>query len=112
MGKINKFANIYDTNGRLIRHTNKKGVLKNVDIPELEKMIDEYPDDGDKLALDNLKMALFQMYNKYGNPHEAELIERIKAEAAKKTTKEEVVEKLEELNEEVKEKYDEYELVA
>lgn len=98
MGKINKFANLYDRNGKLIRHTDKDGVLKNITIPELEKMIDEYPEDGDALALDNMKMALFQMYNKYGDPHREELIKRILEEQAKRTKPEEVTEKLQELN--------------
>lgn len=98
MGKINKFANLYDKNGKLIRHTDKDGVLKNITIPELEKMIDEYPEDGDALALDNMKMALFQMYNKYGDPHREELIKRILEEQAKNTKPEEVTNKLQELN--------------
>ena len=41
------------------------------------------------------------MYNTYGNPHAQELIDRIKAEAAKKTSDKEVKEKLEELNDDI-----------
>ena len=110
MGKINKFANLYDRNGKLIRHTDKDGILKNITIPELEKMIDEYPKDGDALALDNMKMALFQMYNKYGDPHREELIKRILEEQAKRTKPEEVTDKLQELNDALEEeKTDEFE---
>ena len=110
MGKINKFANLYDRNGKLIRHTDKDGVLKNITIPELEKMIDEYPENGDALALDNMKMALFQMYNKYGDPHREELIKRILEEQAKRTKPEEVTEKLQELNDTLEEeKTDDFE---
>lgn len=110
MGKINKFANLYDRNGKLIRHTDKDGILKNITIPELEKMIDEYPKDGDALALDNMKMALFQMYNKYGDPHREELIKRILEEQAKRTKPEEVTEKLQELNDTLEEeKTDDFE---
>lgn len=110
MGKINKFANLYDRNGKLIRHTDKDGVLKNITIPELEKMIDEYPKDGDALALDNMKMALFQMYNKYGDPHREELIKRILEEQAKRTKPEEVTEKIQELNDTLEEeKTDDFE---
>lgn len=98
MGKINKYANLYDKDGKLLRHVAKDGILHNVTIPELEKMIDEYPKDGDALALDNMKMALFQMYNKYGDPHREELIKRILEEQAKQTKPEEVTEKLQELN--------------
>ena len=112
MGKINKFANLYDKNGKLIRHTAEDGVLKNITIPELEKMIDEYPEDGDALALDNMKMALFQMYNKYGDPHREELIKRILEEQAKKTKPEEVTNKLQELNKDLEgDKTDEFEYV-
>ena len=112
MGKINKFANLYDRNGKLIRHTDKDGILKNITIPELEKMIDEYPKDGDALALDNMKMALFQMYNKYGDPHREELVKRILEEQAKRTKPEEVTEKLQELNDTLEEeKTDEFEYI-
>lgn len=110
MGKINKYSNLYDKNGKLIRHTDKDGILKNVTIPELEKMIDEYPKDGDTLALDNMKMALFQMYNKYGDPHREDLIKRILEEQAKKTNPEEVTEKLQELTDTLEEeKTDDFE---
>ena len=98
MGKINKYSNLYDKNGKIIRKVNSNGILKNVTIPELEELIDKYDGDKNDRELDNMKMMLFRMYNTYGNPHEQELIDRIKAEAAKKTSAEEVKEKLEELN--------------
>lgn len=98
MGKISKFANLYDTNGNKIRSIDeKKGVLTDVTIEELEQMIDNYPKNGDKEALDRLKMYLFNMYNTYGNSHEQELIERIKAEAQKKTSEQEVKQALEDV---------------
>ena len=100
MGKINKYANLYNKEGKLIRKTSN-GILKDVTIPELEEMIDKYDGDKNSRELDNMKMMLFRMYNLYGNPHEAELIERIKAEAAKKTSAEEVEEKLKELADDV-----------
>lgn len=105
MGKINKYANLYDKNGNKIRsvknvskddkHT--KYLLTDISMEELESMIDNYPKDGDKEALDRLKMYLFNMYNTYGNPHEQELIERIKAEAEKKTSEQEVKQALEDV---------------
>ena len=107
MGKINKYSNLYDKNGKIIRKVNDNGILKNVTIPELEELIDKYDGDKNDRELDNMKMMLFQMYNTYGNPHAQELIDRIKAESAKKTSSEEVKEKLEELNNDVEEKYDE-----
>lgn len=116
MGKINKYANLYDKNGNILRHTSEDGILHNITIPELEKMIDEYPEDGDALALDNMKMALFQMYNKYGDPHRDELINRLLEEQAKKTNLEEVTNKLQELNKDlegdkIEDKTDEFEYV-
>lgn len=116
MGKINKYANLYDKNGNILRHTSEDGILHNITIPELEKMIDEYPEDGDALALDNMKMALFQMYNKYGDPHRDELIKRLLEEQAKKTNLEEVTNKLQELNKDlegdkIEDKTDEFEYV-
>ena len=112
MGKINKYSNLYDKNGKIIRKVNDNDILKNVTIPELEELIDKYDGDKNDRELDNMKMMLFRMYNTYGNPHEHELIDRIKAEAAKKTSAEEVKEKLEELNKDVsEEETDEFEYV-
>lgn len=101
MGKINKYSNLYDKNGKIIRKVNSNGTLKNVTIPELEELIDKYDGDKNDRELDNMKMMLFRMYNTYGNPHAQELIDRIKAEAAKKTNDKEVKEKLEELNDDI-----------
>lgn len=109
MGKINKYANLYDKNGNKIRSVknvskddkNTKYLLTDISMEELESMIDNYPKDGDKEALDRLKMYLFNMYNTYGNPHEQELIERIKAQANAKSTPEEVSAKLNEVAEAV-----------
>lgn len=101
MGKINKYSNLYDKNGKIIRKVNSNGILKNVTIPELEELIDKYDGDKNDSELDNMKMMLFRMYNTYGNPHAQELIDRIKAESAKKTSDKEVKEKLEELNDDI-----------
>lgn len=110
MGKINKYSNLYDKNGKIIRKVNSNGILKNVTIPELEELIDKYDGNKNDRELDNMKMMLFRMYNTCGNPHEQELIDRIKAEAAKKTNPEEVTNKLQELNKDLKEdKTDEFE---
>ena len=101
MGKINKYSNLYDKNCKIIRKVNSNGILKDVTIPELEELIDKYDGDKNDRELDNMKMMLFRMYNTYGNPHAQELIDRIKAEAAKKTSGKEVKEKLEELNDDI-----------
>lgn len=100
MGKINKYANIYYKSGqvRKVQEVGKYGkkTLKPVSIEELETMIDEYTGE-DKSVLDNMKWMLFDMYNKYGNPHEEDLIERIKAAAQRKTSEKEIKQALETL---------------
>lgn len=114
MGKINKHANIYDTNGNLLRHVDDNGNLQNYSIPELEELVDKLANDKDEnghvkdpQALNNVNMILFQQYQKYGNPHKTELINKLKdlqkaKEAGEvtmvgKTTEEEVKEALNDL---------------
>lgn len=103
MGKVNKYSNLYK-NGVLIRHVNEKGILPDYTIEELEELIDQLAEDKDKngrvkdpQALNNCYGVLMQMYQKYGNPHEKELIEKLKNESQKKTTTEEVKQALEEV---------------
>lgn len=103
MGKINKYSNLYDKNGKIIRKVNNNGILKNVTIPELEELIDKYDGDKNDRELDNMKMALFQMYNKYGDPHRDELVKRLLEEQAKKTNPKDVTNKLQELNDYIEE---------
>lgn len=90
MGKINKFANIYDTNGNLLRHVGEDGKLKNYTTSELEDLVDKLSEDKDEngkvkdpQALNNVNAMLFQYYQKYGNPHEKELTEKLKEIAEK-----------------------------
>jgi len=102
MAKINKFANLYDKDGNLLR----KAPLKNVTIPELEKMIDEYKGDKSSYEYRNLIYSLTDMYSKYGNPHEKDLIERINEYAEQKrnneaSDKRRIRESLEELSDEI-----------
>lgn len=85
MGKISKFANIYDKNGNLIRKVNEDGVLENYTIEELEMLIDQlsedYKRDGGqvtKFALDYANGLLMQLYMKHGNPHQDEILAKLK----------------------------------
>ena len=71
MGKINKYANIYNKDGNIIRKLNNEGMLEDYTTEELEKLVDE-------LGNDKESKMLFQYYQKYGNPHEKELIETLK----------------------------------
>ncbi len=84
MGKINKFANIYDKDGNLIRHVGDDGKLKNYTTEELEELVDKLSEDKDEngnvkdpKALNNVSAMLFQYYQKYGNPHEKDLIQKL-----------------------------------
>lgn len=101
---LNLGGNLYDKDGNLLR----KGPLKPVTISELEQMIDECPDEGRPgcpKAKQNMIMYLWGMYNKYGNPHEKELIDRINQASESKTTPEEINNKLNELNDTIEPTY-------
>ena len=100
MSKLNKYANLYDLEGNLIRHVNEKGVLPKYTTEELEELVDRLSNDKDDSgkvknpqALNNVYSILMQYYQKYGNPHEKELFDRIKT-ATNKTTEEQVTEAL------------------
>lgn len=104
MGKINKYANIYK-DGELIRHVNEDGRLDSYTISEVEELVDKLANDKDEngnmkdqSALNNANSWLFGMYQKYGNPHESELLEMLKKNSERKTQKEEIEEKLKELD--------------
>lgn len=104
MGKIRKNANIYNKDGVLLRKVGPKGVLEDYSIEELEDLIDELGNDKDEngnikdpTAFNNACSMLLHMYNKYGNPHKHELLDRLK------TNKDDVEEALKEVDEEVSE---------
>lgn len=96
MAKINKFANLYDKDGNLI----KKAPIKNVTIEELEQIIDTYEDKNSK-AYAYMVYLLMDMYKKYGNPHEKEIMEKLKAAANKDVTTQQVAEALTQLEAEL-----------
>lgn len=112
MGKINKFSNLYDKNGKLI----KEAELKPYTIEELEALVDKLGDDKDEegkikdpAAYNNAAQMLFHLYLTKGNPHKDELLERVKSEAAKKTAEETIEKALKEVEESVdNDKTDEY----
>ena len=100
MGKINKYANIYK-DGELIRHVNEDGRLDSYTITEVEELVDKLANDKDEngnikdqQALNNANSWLFGMYQKYGNPHESEILEMLKQSKKKETQKEEIERKL------------------
>jgi len=110
MGKINKFANIYDKDGNLIRHVGDDGKLKNYTISELEELVDKLAEEKDEngnvkdpQSLNNAYSVLSEQYKK--NPKYlfnkmAELQkQRAEGEApmAEKTSEEEVKKALEDV---------------
>lgn len=118
MGKIYKYANIYKK-GKLVRHVNANGVLEPMSMKEVEDLVDELGNDKDEngnikdpQAFNNASQHLFKMYQTEGNPHETELIDRIKEAKATKTTEDQVEEKLEEVKQELEmDKYVDFEEV-
>lgn len=103
MGKINKYANIYDTEGNLIRHVGDDGKLKNYTINELEDLVDKLAKDKDEngnvndpQSLNNVFSVLTEEYRKHPNYIIQKLQELNKAKntegsiMAEKTTPEEV----------------------
>lgn len=104
MGKINKFANLYDRDGKLLKHVNDQGILTDYTVEELEQLVDKLGNDKDEngnikdsQAFNNASQMLFTYYMKYGYPRADELKARLAEEAAKKTDDKEVLEKLEQL---------------
>ena len=103
MSKINKYANLYDKDGNLI----KRAILDDYTIEETEKLVDELtelhkesPEDQSLTTrLNNAMMWLYGLYQRYGNPHEKELIEAIKKAANKDVSEQQVTEALEALKE-------------
>lgn len=111
-----KWGNLYDKDGNLLKKCNEKGILENYTMEELEALVDKLGNDKDEngnlknpQAFNNAQGILFQYYQKYGNPHEKELLERVK-ELNEKRKKEadrqaKIVEDAKELTEDNKPSY-------
>lgn len=112
-----KFANTYK-NGKIISKKDKWGRTRAYTIEELEQLVDELANDKDEdgkvkdpQALNNANMILFQMYQRYGNPHEKEILEAIKKMQEEKSLEEQEQAALEEVDKELagnKEQNEEY----
>ena len=113
MGKINKYANIYDKEGNLIRHVGDDGKLKKYTINELENLVDNLAEDKDEngnvkdpQSLNNVFSVLSEQYKK--NPsYLINKLSKLQKEAnpegstmAEKTTTEEVEKALKETDSE------------
>lgn len=95
MSKINKWANIYDKEGNLIR----KAPLKDVTIEEAEEMLDALKGHEDTPEYSNLMFYLMELYRKYGNPHKQDIIDKINEAYAKHKDNDEVEEALKDVSE-------------
>ena len=95
MGKISKYSNLYDKNGKLIRSIDSvSGRLEPYSIEELEKLVDELAKDETKRTeYTNSMSVLMRMYDTKGNPHKNDIIQKINdyAKSKTKTTKAEVI---------------------
>lgn len=90
MGKISKYSNLYDKNGNFLH---KPG---NYSIEELEELIDTLDKNSREFA--NATAILMHMYEQKGNPHRDELIQKLIDQSKTKTTKEEVINALKDIN--------------
>lgn len=93
MGKIGKYSNLYDKDGKLIRSVDSvSGRLDDYTIEELENLVDELAKDETKRTeYTNSMSVLMHMYETKGNPHKNEIVNKINEYVKIKTTKAEVI---------------------
>lgn len=106
MGKISKYSNLYDKDGKLIRSVDSvSGRLDDYTIEELENLVDELAKDETKRTeYTNSMSVLMHMYETKGNPHKGEIVNKINEYVKTKTTKAEVVNALNDIKDEETEK--------
>lgn len=102
-----KYANTYK-NGEIISKKDENGVTRDYTIQEVEELIDKLSEDKnengkvkDPESLNNAVAILMQLYRKYGNPHEKDIIEDIKKAKEQKPLEEQKKEALEEVKEQL-----------
>lgn len=100
MGKISKYSNLYDKDGKLIRSVDSvSGRLDDYTIEELENLVDELAKDETKRTeYTNSMSVLMHMYETKGNPHKDEILKKINEQSKTKTTKAEVINALKDIN--------------
>lgn len=100
MGKISKYSNLYDKDGKLIRSVDSiSGRLDDYTIEELENLVDELAKDETKRTeYTNSMSVLMHMYETNGNPHKNEIVKKINEYVRTKTTKAEVINALKDIN--------------
>lgn len=101
MGKISKYSNLYNKDGKLIRSVDSvSGRLDDYTIEELENLVDELAKDETKRTeYTNSMSILMHMYETKGNPHKDKIVNKINEYVKTKATKAEVVNALNEVNE-------------
>lgn len=102
MGKISKYSNLYDKDGKLIRSVDSvSGRLDDYTIQELENLVDELAKDETKRTeYTNSMSVLMHMYETKGNPHKNEIVNKINEYVKTKTTKAEVINALNDIKDE------------
>ena len=90
MGKINKNSNLYDKDGNFLHKPGK------YTIEELEKLVDTLDKNSKEFA--NATAILMHMYEQKGNPHRDKLIQKLIEQSKTKTTKDEVINALKDIN--------------
>jgi hypothetical protein len=102
MGKIGKYSNLYDKDGKLIRSVDSvSGRLDDYTIEELENLVDELAKDETKRTeYTNSMSVLMHMYETKGNPHKNEIVNKINEYVKIKTTKAEVINALNDIKDE------------
>lgn len=102
MGKISKYSNLYDKDGKLIRSVDSvSGRLDDYTIEELENLVDELAKDETKRTeYTNSMSVLMHMYETKGNPHKNEIVNKINEYVGTKTTKTEVINALNDIKDE------------
>lgn len=102
MGKISKYSNLYDKDGKLIRSVDSvSGRLDDYTIEELENLVDELAKDETKRTeYTNSMSVLMHMYETKGNPHKNEIVNKINEYVRTKTTKTEVINALNDIKDE------------
>ena len=102
MGKICKYSNLYDKDGKLIRSVDSvSGRMGDYTIDELETHVDELAKDETKRTeYTNSMSVLMRMYETKGNPHKNEILQKINEYAKTKTTKAEVAKALNDIKDE------------
>lgn len=100
MGKISKYSNLYDKDGKLIRSVDSvSGRLDYYTIEELENLVDELAKDETKRTeYTNSMSVLMHMYETKGNQHKNEIVNKINEYVKTKTTKAEVINALKDIN--------------